>query len=264
MIALYFRLIGSRIRSQMQYRLSFWLDLGGFALLTWVEFAVTAVLLNRFGAVGGWSLPEIALLYGFSAIAFSLAEMIGRGFDRFEALIQTGGFDSLLMRPLGTFFQVFTSEFQLRRLGRTFQGLAVLTFAFSNLPIIWTPERLLVIPVTILSGALIFTALLIMGATMTFWTVKTPEIINIFTAGGSQLTCYPLHIFDGWIRSVFLYIVPVAFASYPAGLLILGRTDPDGLPASLAWAAPLVAALFFLVAHTLWRIGVSKYTSTGS
>lgn len=262
--SLYFRLIGARIRAQMQYKLSFWLDMGGFALLTWVEFATTAVLLARFQSVGGWGIAEVALLYGLSSIAYSIAEMAGRGFDRFEAMVQTGSFDSVLIRPLGSFFQVLSSDFQLRRLGRTFQGAVVFTYAISALPISWTLERLLIIPVTIASGTLIFISLLMIGAAACFWTVKTPEIINIFTAGGQQLTCYPQNIFNQWIRGVFLFIVPVAFASYPAGLLILGRSDPNGLPAAAAWAAPLAALLFFLAALSFWRVGVNKYTSTGT
>jgi ABC-2 type transport system permease protein len=264
-LTLYFRLIGARIRAQMQYKLSFALDMGSFALLTWVEFAATLVLLQRFGSLGGWTVPEIAMLYGFSSIAFSLAEMIGRGFDApFERMIQQGAFDGVLTRPLGSFFQVLASEFQLRRLGRTFQAMAVLAYAFSQLPISWTPAKLALVPLTIASGATIFTGLAVIGATMCFWTVKTPEVINVFTAGGYQIGGYPQHIFNRWIRSVFLFVVPVTFASYPTGLVLLDRRDPSGLPAEIAWAAPLVAALFRGVASPFWRVGVTKYTSTGS
>lgn len=265
MLALYFRLIGARIRSQMQYRTSFLIDMLSLALLTWVEFLVTVVLLLRFGTLGGWTLTELAMLYGFSAIAFSLNEMIGRGFDSpFESMIQSGSFDTVLTRPLNAFFQILSSEFQLRRLGRTLQGITVLGYAFLQLPIHWSADKILLVPLTIVSGMVIFIGLGIIGATMCFWTVKTPEVINIFTSGGYMISGYPQHIFSRWIRSVFLFIVPVTFASYPAGLYLLDRSDPNGLPAAIAWLAPLVAALFFTLAYAFWRVGVSKYTSTGS
>jgi ABC-2 type transport system permease protein len=264
MLALYFRLIGARVRSQLQYRLSFWLDTISFAILTWVEFVSTLILFSRFTTMAGWRISEVALLYSFSSIAFSMAEMAGRGFDRFEGQVQTGAFDGVLTRPLSSFFQVLTAEFQLKRLGRAFQGLAVLIYALLNNPIDWTLERVLIIPVTIASGSLIFTSLLIISAAISFWTIRTPELINIFTAGGQQMTSYPQSIFHDWIRSIFLFIVPVAFASYPAGLLLLGRSDPNGLPASAAWLAPLAAALFFGVARVIWQAGVRHYTSTGT
>jgi ABC-2 type transport system permease protein len=265
MLSLYFRLIGARIRAQMQYKVSFWLDLLGFALVTALEFATIAILLARFGGVAGWTLVEVALLYGMTAMALSLAEMIGRGFDApFEQMMERGTFDSVLIRPLGAFFQVLASEFQLRRLGRTLQGITVLTYAFAQLPIVWTPAKLLLLPLAILSGAAIYGGLVVIGATICFWTIKTPEVINAFTFGGEELSSYPLSIYSRPLRAVFLYIVPLGFANYPAALLLLDRADPHGLPAWLAWLAPIVAALFFAVALVFWRLGVSKYTSAGS
>src|SRR5262245_19773213 len=265
MISLYFRLIGARIRAQMQYKVSFWLDLLGFGLVTALEFATIAILLTSFGGVAGWALDEVALLYGLTALALSLAEMSGRGFDApFEQMMERGTFDGVLIRPLDAFFQVLASEFQLRRLGRTLQGAVVLAYAFARLPIAWTPEKLLVLPLAILSGATIYGGLLVIGATSCFWTIKTPEVINAFTFGGEELSSYPLSIYSRPLRAVFLYLVPIGFANYPTTLLLLGRTDPHGLPAWLAWLAPLAAALFFGVALLFWRLGVSKYTSTGS
>jgi ABC-2 type transport system permease protein len=134
MISLYLRLIGAKIRSQMQYKASFVLDVVGFAMTTGIEFAVVAILLGRFESVGGWSLAEVALLYGLSSIGFGFAEMVARGFDSpFERMMRAGAFDGVLTRPVGAFLQVLASEFQLRRLGRIAQGLAVLGFAMVQL-----------------------------------------------------------------------------------------------------------------------------------
>lgn len=265
MLRLYFRLIGSRVRSQMQYRVSFLLELFGFLLVTSLEFALIALIVNRFGSVAGWSLPELALLYGLTSFAFSLAEMVGRGFDApFERMIQQGGFDGVLIRPLDAFFQILTADFQLRRLGRTLQALLVLAYAAGQLPLGWTIDRVLLVPITILSGTLIYLALLVIGATLTFWTIRTPEVINVFTFGGEQMASYPLSIYQEWLRTIFLFLVPVGFSNYPAALYLLGRSDPAGLPAWSAWFAPVAAVLFFGAALAFWRVGVSKYASTGS
>lgn len=265
MLTLYLRLIGARIRSQMQYKISFALELIGFVLLTGLEFAVVAVLFAQFPSLGGWSIGEVALLYGLTSIAFSFAEMAARGFDYpFEVMMQQGTFDTLLIRPLGGFFQVFASEFQLRRLGRTVQGMAVLAYACAASDVTWTPAKVVLIPLTLASGTLIYVALIVIGATLCFWTIKTPEVINAFTFGGKELTSFPLNIYDRWLRVLFLSIVPVGFASYPAALLLLDRRDPWGLPAATAWLAPIVALIFFGAAWLFFQFGVSKYKSAGS
>ena len=265
MWTLYWRLVGAVIRAQMQYKLSFVLDMLSFTMTTALDFAVIAVLFSRFPSLAGWSVTEIALLYGLTSVAFSLNEMVGRGFDSpFEAMMQQGAFDKVLTRPLGTFFQILASEFQLRRLGRTLQGGAVLAFALGRLDIAWTPAKILLIPLTLASGVLIYLGLFVIGGTICFWTIKTPEVVNAFTFGGNQMMSYPLGIYNRWLRNIFIFIVPVAFVNYPAALILLNRTDPYGLPAALAWAAPLVAVAFFLVARGFWQLGVSKYSSTGS
>jgi len=265
MPALYFRLIGARIRAQMQYNVAFWLSMLGFGLGTALEFVTIALLLARFGTIGGWRFEEVALLYGLTSTAFGLAEMVWRGFDApFERMMQHGSFDSVLTRPLSSFFQILASEFQLMRLGRIVQGGAALAYALAHLPIAWTVGKILVLPLAIVSGVVIYGGLVVASATICFWTIKTPEVINVLTVGGEEATSYPLSIYNRWMRGVFLYLVPIGFANYPAALLLLGRTDPHGLPRWLAWAAPLPAALFFAAALAFWRLGVSKYTSTGT
>jgi ABC-2 type transport system permease protein len=265
MLSLYFRLVGARIRAQMQYKVSFWMDLLGFGLVTSLEFATIAILYGRFQSIGGWSIAEVALLYGLVSVAFSLAEMFSRGFDApFERMMQQGSFDTVLIRPLGSFFLVLASEFQLMRLGRTAQGLLVLGYALALLPISWTPAKLLLLPLTILSGTAIYTALIVIGAAICFWTIKTPEVINVFTFGGEDASSYPLSIYNSLIRGIFLFVIPIAFANYPTALYLLERTDPFGLPAWSAWLAPLVATLFGAIALAFWRLGVSKYQSAGS
>jgi ABC-2 type transport system permease protein len=265
MLMLYLRLIGARVRAQMQYKVSFWMDMVGFGLITGMEFAVIAILFGRFRSIGGWSITEVALLYGLTSIAFGLAEMVSRGFDSpFERMMQQGTFDTILTRPLGSFFGVLASEFQLLRLGRIAQGGLVLGYALLQIPTIWTPDMLLLLPLTILSGATIYTGLIVIGATICFWTIRTPEVINVFTVGGEEASSYPLSIYNGWIRGIFLFVVPIAFANYPAALYLLGRNDPFGLPSWVAWLAPLAAALFLLAALALWRLGVTKYQGAGS
>jgi ABC-2 type transport system permease protein len=265
MLRLYLTLIGARVRAQMQYKLSFWLELLGFGLVTALEFATIAILYARFRSIGGWGIAEVALLYGLTATSFGLAEMVSRGFDApFERMMQQGTFDTVLTRPIGSFFGVLAAEFQLMRLGRIAQGLGVLAYALVRLPIAWSPARLLLLPVAVLSGAAIYCGLVVVGATVCFWTIKTPEVINVFTFGGEEAASYPLSIYNGWVRGVFLFIIPIGFANYPAALFLLGRADPLGLPGWSVWLAPLVAAAFFGLALAFWRVGVSKYQGAGS
>ncbi|GAC1637820.1 MAG: ABC transporter permease [Herpetosiphon sp.] len=265
LIRLYFRLVGARIRGELQYKTSFLFHVLSFALSTVLDWALLAVLLARFQSIGGWSIAEIGLLYGISTVSFGLAEMVGRGFDApFVVLLQRGAFDGILLRPLGSFFQILGSEFQVLRLGRMGQGLAVLLYALSQLPSTWHPATAILVVLSILSGTVIYVSLLAMGATLCFWTVSTPEVMNVFTFGGNVMTSYPLSIYHRFVRTMFLFVVPVGFINYPAALWILNRAGPADVPRWFAWASPLVAAAFLAVGVRFWQFGVRSYRSSGS
>ena len=193
--ALYRRLIGALVRSQMQYRAS-------FLMMTFVSFAATAtellaivLLFGRFGELAGWSMGEVALLYGLASVAFGLNEIVAAGFDEFPQTIRRGEFDRVLMRPVSAFVQVLAADFQLRRLGRTSQGVLALALAFATTPIDWTPAKALYLPCVIACGCVMFMALTVLGAVLCFWTVQSIEVINIVTYGGTEMASYPLPIY---------------------------------------------------------------------
>ena len=51
------------------------------------------------------------------------------------------------------------------------------------------------------------------------------------------------------MRSVFTFVIPMAFINYYPALYLLGKPDPTGMPAWLPFIAPLVALLVFAVAE---------------
>jgi ABC-2 type transport system permease protein len=261
---IYVRLAGARVRSEMQYRFSFMAQLAGQFLITVLDFLALVILLNRFQRIGTWTLPEVALLYGTSAIAFSLAELFMGDFDDFDRLVIRGEFDRVLLRPVGAALQVAGSGFRMRRAGRLLQGIIALAVALVLLQPAWGLDRWAFLAITVLGGALIFAAILIAGASTAFWTPQTGEVINVFTYGGQFMASYPMSIYQEWLRGFFTIVVPIAFVNYYPALYLLQKPDPFGLPAWLPFAAPVVAVLAFSAAVAFWRVGVRHYQSTGS
>src|SRR5262245_21643467 len=132
---LYCRYIGISLRSQMQYRLSFLMHATGHFLITALEFLAFAAVFQRFGHINGWTLPQMALLYGIISVAFAATEAVARGFDIFNRLIKAGDFDRVLLRPRPAAFQVLSQDLQLMRIGRFTQGFMVLVWASWQLDI---------------------------------------------------------------------------------------------------------------------------------
>jgi viologen exporter family transport system permease protein len=261
---LYRRLIGARMRAQLEYRTSFVVNLISTALITAADFLVIAVLFEHLPLLAGWSLPEVAFLYGVSGIGFAIADLVVGHIEQTSELIRTGQFDVVLLRPAGTLFQVVASDFALRRIGKALQSAVVLVVALGALDIRWDVGRVLMTGTIAISGGAIFSAVFIVGACVTFWFVGSSEFANAFTYGGQSMTAYPLNVFGPWLRRVLAYVIPLAFVAYLPGLYVLDKPDPLGLPTVFRYLSPLVAVGSLLAARAVWHFAVRHYRSTGS
>ncbi|WP_199577751.1 ATP-binding cassette domain-containing protein [Streptomyces sp. CRB46] len=78
-----YRLIAAMwIRSTMAYRTSFALTTFGNFAMTALDFVAILLMFSRVDALGGWSLGEVALLYGLSGVSFGLADLAIGSMDR--------------------------------------------------------------------------------------------------------------------------------------------------------------------------------------
>ncbi|MEK7767148.1 MAG: ABC-2 family transporter protein [bacterium] len=260
----YLALLGASVRSQMAYRGNFLLQTFTALFQTVIEIAGIWALFARFGTLRGWALPEVALLYGIVNVGFALAESVGRGFDDFHNLVKTGEFDRVLLRPRGTALQIAGRELRLRPLGRLAQGLAVLLWAAAHAGVAWTAGRAALALGAILGGAALFYGLVVLQATMSFWTVEAIELWNTVTYGGVETGQYPVAVYRPWFRRFFTYVVPLAAVTYFPAVAILGRTDPLGSSPLFQDFSPLLGIAFMIAALQVWRFGVRRYRSTGS
>ena len=261
---LYLRFLGVSMQSQMQYRASFiLLTLGHFAA-TAIEFLAILVLFDRFSTLDEWSLPEVAFFYGVVNIAFSIADAAAYGFDRFGGMVKSGDFDRLLLRPRSTALQLAGQELTLRRVGRLAQGLVIILWASAALDFGWTPEKAALLLGAIAGGAALFMGLVVLQATLAFWTIESLEIFNAVTYGGVQTSQYPLAIYRSWFQKFFIYVVPLATVSYFPSLAIMERPDPLGSTLLVQYLSPMVGVAFLALSLQVWKLGVRHYQSTGS
>ncbi|HEX4248712.1 MAG TPA: ABC-2 family transporter protein [Pseudonocardia sp.] len=263
-VEVYRRLLGSRVRGQLAYPLSFGLDMLAQALGQAIELVVILVLFGRVRAIGGFDADEVLLIFGLAGIAFGLADLVVGQLDDLPRWIRTGELDVLLLRPLPVLAQLITADLQLRRLGRVLVGLLVLTVVVTRAPIAWSPVAVLLLVSTPLVGAVIIGAIWVATCAIAFWVIEAREVANAFTYGSSLSTAYPVTVFAPWLRRTLTFVVPAAFVAYYPVLAILGRSDSLGLPDAVRYAAPLVALASVAVAGLVWRAAVRHYQGAGS
>ncbi|MCK5737642.1 ABC-2 family transporter protein [bacterium] len=255
---------GISFRAQMQYKASFLLQSVANLVGSGLDILAIWVLFDRFGHLKGWTLPEVALFYGMIHISFAIAESVGRGFDSFSGMVRTGEFDRILLRPRHSAFQIAAREIQLVKIGRFTQGLLMLLYGVFHLHISWNIGKILLMITAVISGSAFFYGLFVLQATFCFWSTESLEIFNTVTYGGTETAQYPLSIYRKWFRRIFIFIIPLACATYFPGVAIIGKTDPLGSPAWFQWTSPLLGFVFLTISLKMWKFGVRHYRSTGS
>jgi ABC-2 type transport system permease protein len=258
------RILGSRVRSQLAYPVSFALDSLGQALGQANELAVILVVFAQVHSLGGFTRDEVLLIYALAGISFGLADLAVGQLDELPRWIRTGELDVLLARPLGVLPQLVTSDLQLRRLGRSAVGAVVLAAVLAAGRVEPTALNALLVIGTPLLGATIIGSIWVVTCSVSFWVIEGRELANAFTYGSTLTTAYPITIFGPWLRRLLCYAVPGAFVAYFPALALLDRPDPLGLPHVLRYAAPLVAVAVVLVAALVWRTAVRHYQGAGS
>lgn len=263
-LRLYGRYVGISLRGQMQYPGSFIAtSIGAFAS-TITDFVAIWALFARFRRIEGWRFEEVALLYGVISVAFAIADALTRGFDIFgEQFVKTGDFDRLLVRPRSTVLQLLGYELRATRIGRLAQGMLAWGVGMHLLGIEWTWGAWATLLFAVLGGVALFSGILVLQATLAFWTVESLEVANTLTYGGVEAAQYPLDVYARWFRNFLTFVVPLGCVSYYPVAAVLGHVDASGLAGWLR-LTPIVGLVFLGGAIFVWRLGVRRYTSTGS
>jgi ABC-2 type transport system permease protein len=198
-------------------------------------------------------------------VSFALADGLTRGFDVFgEQFVKTGDFDRVLVRPRSTVLQLLGYELRATRIGRLAQGILVWGVGVHLTSIDWTWQVWATLSFAVAGGTALFCGILVLQATLAFWTVESLEIANTLTYGGVEAAQYPLDIYARWFRNFLTFVVPLGCVSFFPVAVVLGRADRTGVAPAVALLAPASGLVFLGVALWVWKLGVRHYTSTGS
>ena len=256
---LYWNLFLMNLKSQMQYRMSFFMTVLGQFLTAFASFFSLAFIFERIDAVDGFTYGQVFLCFAVVVSAFSVGELFGGGRAAFSRILGDGSFDRALVRPRPVLLQILVPNFDFTRLGLLVQAAVVLCWAVPASGVAWTVPKALALVLMIVCGAVVFFAMFLLKAACTFFTTESVQFLDIFTYGARQFGRYPFSVYGKQVLWVLTFVVPLALFQYYPLLYLVGRS-------SAAWLMllPLAAALVFVPCLMLFRFGVKRYKSTGS
>ncbi len=250
------------LRSRMAYRTDFILSTVTSALATLVDLVGTVFVILRVHTINGWGLWSVAYLFGVTSVGGGLFRMMASELYDFDKYLVQGELDSLLIRPTPVLTALLARGVNFSRLGLPLQGLAVTALALWQL---WLPAHLGLLALVetlgiVVLGTIIWFAVGLAVAGVGFYTTRIDELQVTAIYGPTLAANYPQTIYPAWLRSLFMYVIPIAFASYfPAQYTLrLGGSALTFLYSTVAACCALAVAL------VIWNTGLRHYRSTGT
>lgn len=250
-------------KSAMQYRASLLMQVIAQFVMTGGEMLAVVVLLSRFQVVGHWGAGEIMFFFGVMQATFALTEMLGRGVTSFAWFVQRGDFDALILRPRPLLLQVMVSQLDPRRMGGILVGVIAMLVAGTRLNIQWTLLKALLLTEVVLGSMLLLLGMFMIEATVSFFSVKSIEMVNVLTYGGRSACQYPVDVYPGVLRFLFTYLAPFALCMHWPVSYVIGAPMVQ-LPVWGYFLTPMAGAAFFAIMVRVWYVGVKHYRSTGT
>lgn len=252
------------LHASMQYRVNFLLQLGSGLLAQTLGLAFAGLLVQRFGAIGGWTLAEIAAVYGLRQLVHGIWVLLAGDLVEMPTIVREGDLDRYLVRPISPLVQVMTLRVNVGALGELCAGLTMLIAGVVIARDSWPLEMITFLPFAIIGGVLTEGAMYLALAALSTRVVEMNSALIAVNDVSTTFGAYPLHAFSRAAQALFTFVLPIAFVAYLPGAVLLGMTGNLTVPAFVAFLSPLVGAALFAGALLVWRSSLSHYQGVGN
>ena len=174
-------------------------------------------------------------------------------------LVVSGDFDRYMLRPMNVFFQVIAEKLQPDALGELLVGSILIVMSLRDGIMLVDAFHIAMFMVSILAGAVIYTAIKLFFASFAFWVkISGPFLSTAYEF--SNFAKYPTEIYAKGIRFVITWIIPFAFVAYlPAGFFL-----KESVSVSVIGMECILAVVFMVISYVTFYIGIGKYESAGN
>lgn len=211
--------------------------------------------------LGDWTLDQLIFIYGFAQIPRGIDHLLTDNIWLVAwRLVVNGKFDRYLLRPMNLFLQVIFEKLQPDALGELLVGTILLVVSLQKGIVIVDATHMLLFVVSVIAGAVIYTAVKLLFASFAFWIkVSGPVLYTAYQM--ADFAKYPTEIYAKGIRFIITWVIPFAFVAYlPASYFL-----KQGVSAlATVGVECLIAVVSFAIAYAVFTFGTRAYESAGN
>lgn len=250
-------------KGTIQYRANFIIGVVMGLIYQCTGFVFIWVVLSRFQNVGGWTLGEIAFLYGLRLMMHALNGFFSGALFNLEWNVRQGDFDRFLVRPLAPLLQLLSQHPPSSAMGDLIGGIGLFIAATRLVSITWSASALIYLILAIIGGTLIEFALRILASSLSFRFLAADPAMFLIDDIFSNFGNYPLTIFGNVLQFLLTFGLPLAFVAYFPAIVLLNRGSELHVHPALAYGAPVVGVLWMIASVMVFQHEMRSYKSAG-
>lgn len=253
-------LIKTGLMQQMAYRPHFFSMFAGKVIRIALLLLFFQAVFLKVDRIGSWGYDQVLLLFAtFHVVDFLMSITFHRNLAFYlPQKVHSGDFDARMLLPINLLFLSSFERIELIDFASFLPTLGFLGYVLNRLEFSFTGGQFLVYLILLANALLFLFAAVLAIASLSFWTTQSSGLARIFDSL-LKVGRYPIEIFEGFWRSVFLYILPLVLIAQLPSEALLGVLSPRAVLVTTAMTGFLLA-----LALLLWRAGLKKYQSASS
>jgi len=244
------RYFSSNLKSAMEYRANFLVQVFGMLLNNAAFIFFWRVLLARAGKVAGYSFEDIMFLWATAASAFGLAHVVFGNAPRLGRLIMSGDLDVFLLQPKNVLVNAALARTEVSAWGDLLYGIVLIALTASPGPLRW-----LLFALFVSAGAVLYASTFVLMESLYFFMGNAQGFSRAFLEIILSPTLYPDKIYPAPVRALFYSIIPAGYIVF----MPLKAFKALDIPTALISAA--AAAAYAGLAFLAFGAGLKRYES---
>ena len=254
----YWNLYVAAVKTRTEYRVDFVVNVFTAISMQLAALAFYWIVFKATPALGGWGSGEVLTLFGLTAVAVAVTELVFNGIWMLPFYIVQGEMDRLMVYPVRGLLFLLLSRPELHALGNLASGIFFCALGLGKMGV--DPAMAPLMLYWAGCATLIYAGLLVGLACISFFAVgpfANPMMVGFHVHNAAR---YPLHIYPGWMQRFLVYVYPIGLAVYLPVKALRGE-----MPLWQSLALPGMAAVACVaISLFIWNFSLKRYQSTGS
>jgi ABC-2 type transport system permease protein len=245
---------------QMAYRPHFIMMIAGKVIRIALLFFFFQAIFLKVDRIGQWTYDQVLLLFAtFHVVDYVMSITFHRNLASYlPGKIQTGDLDARMLLPTNLLFFVSFESLDLADFFSFLPSVAFLGYVLYRLDLSFSWTQVVCYAALLVNALVFLYAMMLIIATAAFWTTQAYGLGRIFD-NLMKIGRYPLDIFEGFARVIFIYVFPLIFIAQLPSEALLRTLSPAFILYALAFTGLCLAG-----ALSFWRVGLRNYMSASS